>query len=144
MKVTALKTFRPMNLKGQIIEAGETVDVSDHYGVELVRTGLAVEGEKALKDLKNKMLSEMENKGMPTEPETSEERSQGKVGPMSVADSLDVKNGGKTRKIKDPYFDKAGEDPAPYRTDDNAANAGAAGTVVKDPAVSGLVPPAKS
>lgn len=115
MRVIAIKTFRPQHEKGKTATPGQTLEVSNTYGQELVRTGLAVEDAKMLKEHQNKMLTEFENKGMPLESETPEERTQGYVGPT----------GDKTAKleklaVKD-IAKVSGETPEPHRMPDGAA-----------------------
>jgi hypothetical protein len=104
MKITAVKTFRPANAKGESVRSGDTLDVDNFYGHQLIEQGLAVEGSKALKEHDNKMLAEFEDKGLPTESESPEERSQGKTGPTGESESPEERNQGtgkrKTSAVK--------------------------------------------
>lgn len=128
MRVIAIKTFRPQHEKGKTATPGQTLEVSNSYGQELVRTGLAVEDSKMLKEHQNKMLTDLENKGMPLESETAEERTQGYVGPT----------GDKTAKleklaVKD-IAKVSGETPEPHRMPDGAAEANDGSVVSGTPA----------
>lgn len=98
MKITALGTFRPKNQKGVILHRGESLDVDDSYGAELVRAGLAVHGAKALKEHEDKMLREYEDKGMPTVAVSAEARTQGVVGPSAKSQTPEQRNQGKDAK----------------------------------------------
>lgn len=129
-------------MKGQAAVPGQTLDVSDGYGNELIRLGLAAEPGKAMDTLENKMLEGYENK-MPFEPETIEQRSQGYIGAVSVGDSVKVARGAQTLKLRDPLHTGAGEDPEPHRNPDDAAfdSMHSGGTVVSDMSQSGLIDP---
>jgi hypothetical protein len=80
---TALKTYRLE--RGHVAHRGDHLDLEPAYGDDLVRQGMAVDGHKAIEGApENKMLSGRENKGvqgMPTKPESIEQRSQGYNGP---------------------------------------------------------------
>jgi len=66
MLVTAIKTFRS-GRAGTVI-AGETLNVSDVYGAELVRTGL-VKRSKPVEMAGQKLAPEHENKMLGSAPE---------------------------------------------------------------------------
>lgn len=93
MELVALKSFRPQNQKGKSIALGQTFSADDQYGKELVRLGLAVEGgSKEQQEYKQKMKEDYENKGMPTTPETPEERSQGLTQPGGEYKTVQQRN----------------------------------------------------
>jgi len=80
MKVTATKTFRPRNRKGEVIHRGTVLELEDDYAQELIRTDMVVAEGKSLKDYQNKMQAEYEDKGLSLKTETPEQRSQGLLG----------------------------------------------------------------
>lgn len=128
MEITALKTFRIA--KGKVAQRGDQVTVDDNYGAELVRTGLAANGKKALKEIEDKMVKSFENKGMPTEPETYEERVEGKS-------STAKKSSGEKVNAKDPFIAQAGQNPEKNRIPDKAVQPETGG-ITHDRAASGV------
>jgi hypothetical protein len=128
MRVYAIKTFRPQHQKGQTVSAGQALEVSNSYGQELIRTGLAVEDTKMLKEHQNKMLSDFENKGMPLESESPEQRSQGNIGPT------DEKSPKLEKMAVKDIAKVIGETPEPHRMPDGAAEASDGAVISGTPA----------
>jgi hypothetical protein len=96
MKITAIKTFRNMHQKGDIIQRGSVVDVNDDYAGELVRTGLAVDSSKALKEHENKMIADYQDKNQPVHTETEDQRAQGMIGPAKDSETPEQRTMGTT------------------------------------------------
>ncbi len=96
MKIRAIKTFRNMHSKGDIIQRGSTVEVDDAYGQELIRTELAVDSVKALKEHENKMLADYQDKKLPVHTETEDQRTQGMIGPHKDSETPEERTQGKT------------------------------------------------
>lgn len=97
MRITALKTFRNQFSKGDIIQRGTSVEVDDNYGETLVRSGLATNSAKALKEYENKMLADYQDKGLPVRVETYEERTQGLIGPNKKSEDPEERTQGKAQ-----------------------------------------------
>lgn len=90
MHVTALATFRnSMERRGVIIQRGEKVDLPDAYAEQLIRDGLVARSGKMLEDFENKMLEDFEANKMPTTTETSQQRTQGYVGPSKDSETIE-------------------------------------------------------
>jgi hypothetical protein len=101
MSYTAIKKFRLSSEHGKsIVSIGDTLEVDDFYGQQLVRDGLAVSA-KMKKEHENKMLQDFEDKGLPTTVETPEQRTQGFTGPTDKSESLDERTQGKERANKE-------------------------------------------
>jgi hypothetical protein len=94
-KIRAIKTFRNKHAKGDIIQRGSSVELDDDYAAELVRTGLAVDSVKALKEHENKMLADYEDKNLPVHTETEDQRAQGMIGPTKDSETPEERTQGK-------------------------------------------------
>jgi hypothetical protein len=103
--VTATKTFRPRDRKGEVIHRGTVLELEDTYAQELIRSDMAIES-KSLKDYQNKMAHEYEDKGQKLTTETPEQRTQGLMGETSDSESPEERTQGYSGPLADKDKDR--------------------------------------
>lgn len=132
MQVTTIKKFRHKHNRGQVVSIGTKLDTDNEYGQYLVNNGLATNDAKSLKEYENKMRQEYEDKRLPVEEETEEQRTQGLTGPGKGSETPEQRTQGYAKGSKagtpwvkevekgiklNPTFAEAGN-PAPDRDPD--------------------------